>query len=329
MRRTLTLTIGALLCCGGVGAFILLRQLAIEHQQGQLAATEPLSQAVAASAPTLPLARPAPPPAANPLSAPPPQTPLAPAIAIIIDDLGNQWQYSKRVLDLRGDITLAILPFSPFAERLAKLAAHTDREVILHAPMEPLAHPAWHDGLHRKMNETELRRALAKMLDTLPTVRGVNNHMGSALTQERRPMDWVMDELRQRGLYFIDSRTSPGSQALASARQSAIPSARRDVFLDNVRTQEAIHLQFNTLIRLAHQRGQAIAIGHPYPETLAFLEQTLDQLDELGVRLVPASHLLNAPVTEATADRDTPRPATSLSIETHPYEPIGAPTKSI
>jgi polysaccharide deacetylase 2 family uncharacterized protein YibQ len=250
-------------------------------------------------------ARPFPSPAVNPLPHEPlPQELPQPAIAIIIDDLGNQWQYSQRALALHKDITLAILPFSPFGERLAQLAEYHGREVILHAPMEPLAHPAWRDGLRRGMSEQELRHSLANMLDNLPTVRGVNNHMGSALTQERTPMDWVMRELAQRDLYFIDSRTSPGSQALASARQHAIPSARRDVFLDNVRSPDAILAQFNTLVRLAHKRGQAIAIGHPYPETLAVLEQTLPQLGERGVRLVPASHLLDLPtMIETAADR--------------------------
>lgn len=282
----------------------------------------PAPDEVAAGAVAPPLAHSIPSPALSPLPGePPPPEPPRPAIAIIIDDLGNQWQPSKRTLELPGDITLAILPFSLFGDRLALLAEDQNREVILHAPMEPLAHPAWRDGLRRGMNEQELRRSLTDMLSDLPTVRGVNNHMGSALTQERASMNWVMDELAQRDLYFIDSRTSPRSQALASARQHSIPSARRDVFLDNIRSEKAIRAQFNTLVRLAHKRGQAIAIGHPYPETLAFLEQTLGQLDEWGVRLVPVSHLLHlAPPVETPA---------SLSVKTLPHQQPKLPTKSI
>lgn len=326
MRQTLTIGLWALLCLGGVGAFVHLRQLVIEYQQSNVATAE---RRLVTPTPMAQLTEPLPPPAASPLPHKPLRSHPRPAIAIIIDDLGNQWRYSKRALDLKGDVTLAILPFSPFGNRLAQLAEDQGREVILHAPMEPLAHPAWRDGLRRSMTEQELRRSLADMLNSLPTVRGMNNHMGSALTQERTPMDWIMHELAQRDLYFIDSRTSPGSQALLSARQNAIPSARRDVFLDNIRTPEAIRSQFNTLIRLAQKRGQAIAIGHPYPETLIFLEQELSRLDELGVRLVPASHLLHTQEKAETASQSSRDSATSLSVETHSHQPKNHPIKSI
>ncbi len=263
-------------------------------------------------------------PAFSPL--PEPALPI-PAIAIIIDDLGEQWQAGKRTLELPGDITLAILPFSTHGRRLAEIALQQSREVMLHAPMEPLSHPAWRDGLTRSMPEAELRRELRRMLDALPQIRGVNNHMGSALTQEREAMNWVMAELAPRGLYFIDSRTTPGSQALGAAQRHALPSARRDIFLDNVRTQEAIEQQFQALLRLARARGQAIAIGHPYPETLSFLEKAL--VDLKGVRLVPVSHLLSAP-SEAQTKRDTVihHPIPSLSADSHQGS-VGRPTKSI
>lgn len=329
MRRGLTLALWAAIGIAVLTGTTHLRQRLIEHQQSVATPTAPLDPApvvtwgefTAVPEKTLP-----------PAFSPVPQLqqePPPPAIAIIIDDLGNQWLQSKRTLDLPGDITLAILPFSPFSQRLAELAEQQGREVILHAPMEPLAHPAWRDGLRRNMSEKEMRSALAQMLDALPTVRGVNNHMGSALTQEVTPMNWIMSELGQRDLYFIDSRTSPSSQALKSARRSAIPSARRDVFLDNVRNPQAIGRQFNTLIRLAHQRGYAIAIGHPYPETLAFLEQKLAELNELGVQLVPASHLLDRPaMIDTAATRYRHESSTSLSIETHRRAPT-APSKSI
>lgn len=320
MRSTLILALWALLGVGGLAAFALLRQLAMEHQQDQAATA-------IVTTPTLP--SPLPPPTVLAADISPVTEPAAPAIAIIIDDLGNQWRHSKRTLDLPGEITLAILPFSPFGTRLAALAEHQGREVILHAPMEPLAHPAWRDGLRRDMSEAELRHALLQMLEALPTVRGVNNHMGSALTQERVAMGWVMEELAPRDLYFIDSRTSPSSQALASARDRTIPSARRDVFLDNVRSPAAIRRQFDLLIRLAHQRGRAIAIGHPYPETLAFLEDMLPQLEQFGVRLVPASHLLSVPIpSELANDKDHQSP-TSVSPSGRGADTTARPIKSI
>lgn len=263
-------------------------------------------------------------PAFSPLPAP---TSPVPAIAIIIDDLGEQWQAGKRAIELPGDITLAILPFSTHGRRLAEIALQQGREVMLHAPMEPLSHPAWRDGLTRGMTESELRRELHRMLCSLPRIRGVNNHMGSALTQERDAMDWVMAELAPRGLYFIDSRTTPASQALIAAQKHAIPSARRDIFLDNVRTEDAIAQQFRALLRLARERGRGIAIGHPYPETLSFLEKALIDLDD--VRLVPISHLLSAP-SEVQAKRDAGinPPIPSLSADIH-QQPTTRPIKSI
>lgn len=281
MRLALTVAFCGLL---GAGAAMLAGPL----REAQSSAPAP--------APPVQLFTPAPIPAFS--AVPPAPSALAertanPLIAIIIDDLGEQWQAGKRTLALPGDVTFAVLPVTPYGGRVAELATQQGREVILHAPMEPLSHPAWRGGLQRDMTEAELRLALATMLNALPTARGVNNHMGSALTQEREQMDWIMAELAGRGLYFIDSRTTPASQALASARDHAIPSARRDVFLDNIRTQEAIDRQFRILLKMARERGQAIAIGHPYPETLDFLEQVLPQLDELGVQLVPVSHLLN------------------------------------
>lgn len=215
-----------------------------------------------------------------------------PRIAIIIDDIGNQWLAGRRSVELTGDITLAVLPFSPHALALAQLAQRRGKELMLHAPMEPETHHAWHQGLDTLMDEHAIRTQLTLMLDSLPMVKGVNNHMGSALTQRDQSMTWIMEELAQRNLYFIDSRTSAHSRALEQARRLALASAKRDVFLDNVRSLDAINRQFNTLLHLARTRGSAIAIGHPYPETLLFLEKVLPDLPATGVQLMPVSQLL-------------------------------------
>lgn len=215
-----------------------------------------------------------------------------PKIAIIIDDLGDQWRAGKRSVELAGDVTLALLPFSPYALSIAELAGHHGKELMLHAPMEPEAHHSWQQGLDLSMDEFTLRRELQRMLKELPMVKGMNNHMGSALTQRAEAMSWVMDELAQQQLYFIDSRTSAGSQALQQAQRRALPSAKRDIFLDNQRTPQAIAEQFTKLLTKARLQGAAIAIAHPYPETLAFLEATLPRLAGEGVALVRVSALV-------------------------------------
>ncbi len=215
-----------------------------------------------------------------------------PQVVIIIDDIGHQWAAGERSVKLKGDVTLAILPFSPYAKKLAHLAHQHHKELMLHAPMEPEHHHSWKGGLSREMGQAEINATLLEMIAAVPGIRGVNNHMGSALTQNPKVMDWVMQTLDQQGLFFIDSRTSAHSQALNSALNRGLPALRRDVFLDNLQDSAAIKVQLNKLVALAQKRGFAVGIGHPYPETLSVLEGFMDTLDQKGVSLVPASQVL-------------------------------------
>ena len=221
-----------------------------------------------------------------------PSLPPKPQIAIILDDLGNQWENGKRSALLAGAVTLSILPNSPYALKLAQLGREQGKELMLHAPMEPIGHQAWNGGLSETMAQKDLRASLLQMVRAVPGVAGVNNHMGSALTQNQEVMGWVMDTLREQNLFFVDSRTSPQSRAWEAAQARQLPSAKRDVFLDNVRTHAAIELQLGKLITLAKQRGFALAIGHPYPETLTVLEHFLQRLPAQAVRLVSASQVV-------------------------------------
>ena len=215
-----------------------------------------------------------------------------PMVAIIIDDLGHRWDNSLRSLRLPGEVTLAILPFSPYAQKLAEQAHTAQKEVILHAPMEPISHHSWDGGIDRDMDERSVRDSLAQMLAGLPNARGVNNHMGSAVTPELELMNWVMEELAGRDLYFVDSRTSVNSRAIEAAQAQSVPNIKRDVFLDNNREPSAIAAQLRKLIAIAKKRGSAVGIGHPYPETLQVLEELLPNLAEEGIRLAPVSQLI-------------------------------------
>jgi polysaccharide deacetylase 2 family uncharacterized protein YibQ len=119
--------------------------------------------------------------------------------------------------------------------------------------------------------------------------------MGSRLTRQRETMQRLMRVVRNRGnLYFVDSRTTPASVAVEAARAEGIPTLARDVFLDHSRDVDAIERQFDELVRLARARGTALAIGHPYPETLAVLERRLPRLHAAGIALVPLAGLLSA-----------------------------------
>jgi len=225
----------------------------------------------------------------------------APRIAIIIDDLGYNRAAGEAVLALPAPVTCAVIPSTPHGQRLGRQAAAAGKEVMIHLPMAALDARRLDPGaLQEGMSEARIGTVLDQAQRALPAARGVNNHMGSALTAEAEPMRRLMDQLRQRHLYFVDSRTNAATVAEYSARQAGVATGRRDVFLDNRRDLTHINAQFNQLLRLARRRGHAIAIGHPYPETLDYLQQVLPLMEQTGIRVVPVSELLAAPV--ATAD---------------------------
>jgi len=230
-------------------------------------------------------------------------------ISIIIDDLGNNRDAGDRVARLQGPVACAILPHTPYAVRIAGQAHRYHKEVLLHLPMEAVSGQEPGPGaLDSAMSQTLLTLTLADDLASVPYVVGVNNHMGSLLTSRALPMQWVMQELSRHGdLFFVDSRTSAQSVAARAATKDHIPNLSRNVFLDDQPTIYAVERQFALLIRVARERGSAIAIGHPHPATLAVLQQWLPMLGFYRIRLVPLSAQL------ALNRRDAPTWRASLS----------------
>lgn len=217
-------------------------------------------------------------------------------ISIIIDDLGDQWRSGMRAINLPGQITYAILPHTPYSVKLAHKANDAGREVMLHFPMASNRRLRPGPGaVDVSMNQVNFRAQARNNLAAIPFVRGVNNHMGSQVTPSLKHMTWLMEDLAQRGdLFFVDSMTIGSSVAGFSAREKGIPSIRRDVFLDHHRDVVKIRKQFRRLLNLAKRRGYAVAIGHPYPETLAMLEAELPSLAAQGIELVAVSTLIQA-----------------------------------
>ncbi|MDO3381314.1 divergent polysaccharide deacetylase family protein [Gilvimarinus algae] len=213
-------------------------------------------------------------------------------LAIIIDDIGYNLTQGKRSAMLQGAYTLAILPSTPHGPTLARLGRDSGKELILHTPMANIAGlPLGPGGLENGMSRADTLAVLRASLDELPGITGLNNHTGSALTTQARPMGWVMGEAARRKLFFIDSRTTASSLALDVAQAYGLKSAKRDVFLDHSRKPADIRHQLERAIRIAKREGQAIAIGHPYPETLELLEQAADWFELEGIELVPASEV--------------------------------------
>ena len=217
----------------------------------------------------------------------------APKIAVIIDDVGNQLRPGMRAVELPGPIALAVLPHTPYATRLAVAASGKDKEVLVHMPMQA-AQASDDPGpgtLHLALTRTQFDQTLAAALLSVPGAIGINNHMGSLLTRDTTAMHWLMQAVKSDGrFFFVDSYTTHLSVGLMIAREHEVPALKRDVFLDVVPTIAAIGLAWNALVAQANEAGYAVAIAHPYPETLEFLEREL--IDFAGAELVPLSNLL-------------------------------------
>lgn len=217
---------------------------------------------------------------------------MPPTIAIIIDDMGHNLQEGERLAQMDQPLTLAFLPYRRYTVPLAKLAHKQQKEIMLHAPMANTRNfELGPGGLTSDMDERRIATTLRRALQSIPYVQGVNNHMGSLLTQKLQTMDWVMQELRQYPIYFVDSRTIASSVAGDVARAYQIPSLSRDVFLDHEQTEEFVDRQFKLLIKRARENGSAIGIGHPHKVTVDYLEKHLPELDAQGVAIATISGL--------------------------------------
>jgi len=215
-------------------------------------------------------------------------------IALIIDDLGNQALSGEQALALPGAVTYSFLPQTPFAWRQASKAHDLNKEVMLHLPMESdLGNLLGAGALTIDMSQAKMLETLQRDLASVPFVVGINNHMGSLLTRDPTAMSWLMSGLRERALFFIDSRTTDATVAEQVARANLIATGRRHVFLDNVQDESSVRARLQELVKTARRQGQAIGIAHPYPNTLAVLAEELPKLEAEGIQLVPASALTN------------------------------------
>jgi polysaccharide deacetylase 2 family uncharacterized protein YibQ len=229
------------------------------------------------------------------ISKPIPSSEDLPRVAIIIDDLGYQRKLSDMFLGLDAALTFSLLPYSPFQEHIARSAHEKGFEVMLHLPMEPREYPAIDPGpgtLLTQMEPDQLIDQLIKDLEAVAHIKGVNNHMGSRMTENSDQMNQILVVLKKRGFYFIDSRTTSKSVSRPAARLFQVPFGQRDVFIDHLQEPEFIRKQIAQLIRIAQAQGQAIGIAHPHQITYDILMEMLPKLKE-EVQLVPASELVH------------------------------------
>ncbi len=217
-----------------------------------------------------------------------------PRVAIIIDDIGYDRQLLRKLLAFDIPLTFAVLPQSPFFQSSVKAIRARGREIMLHQPMEPEEYPQVDPGpgaLLASMSPDDLIDQLNRNLDALPGVKGVNNHMGSRLTAESTRMYQVFSVLKERQLFFVDSRSTVATVCRPSASMFQVPFAERDIFLDHFQEAGFVRKQFKALMHEADKHGQAVAIGHPYPVTVDVFQEFLPTLKK-RVTLVSASEIV-------------------------------------
>ena len=242
-------------------------------------------------------------------------------IAIVIDDIGYR-KTDSDALNLPGNITFSILPQTPYGKRLAQQAFKQNRDILLHIPMESENDKVLGPGaLTHGMSEEKIRASLTRSFEEIPFAIGINNHMGSLLTQLHRPMARVMRFLKERELFFLDSLTTEYSRASLIAKDFGVPSLNRHIFLDNQLSSEYITKQFNQLIERAKTNHVAIAIAHPHPETIKALTLLLPRLAEAQIKLVPISELIQ--------DRETVKTQIAKTDENQPVYPQTIATKGL
>jgi polysaccharide deacetylase 2 family uncharacterized protein YibQ len=223
---------------------------------------------------------------------------IKPQVAIIVDDLGLEKEPVDRIIGISKKLSLAVLPYLPYSRYTAEVAHKRGVDVLLHLPMEPKESSGYMgvdagDGvLLVGLSKQEILSKLYRNLESVPYIKGVNNHMGSKFTENGELMEVVLREIKARGLFFIDSRTSPNTTGYQLARKLKVKTAQRDLFLDDPRRdEEYVRDQIRKLILISKEKGYAIGICHPYPATIKVLSESIHDIEK-EVNVVPVSKLV-------------------------------------
>ena len=198
-----------------------------------------------------------------------------PRVAIVIDDMGYRKTIGDRLLHLDLNLSFSFLPGGPNSANQAREAQRRGRDVLLHLPLEP-HDPTWNlgpGGLYVSMSRQSLQDTFARDLAVVPMAIGINNHMGSLFTENEPAMRALLTVVRANDLFFLDSITSSKSLGYDLARSMGVKTARRDIFLDNEHDDGKIANQLNKLLAVAEKHDWAIGLAHPFPSTLAALQE--------------------------------------------------------
>jgi polysaccharide deacetylase 2 family uncharacterized protein YibQ len=223
----------------------------------------------------------------------PKSTVSMPLVAILIDDMGYKYSINNEFLKLEAPLSFSFLPTAPYTPKLAKKAKDLGKDVLIHLPLEPV-NTAIDPGpgvLRLSMDFDSMLQLLRKDLDAVPGAIGVNNHMGSKFTTSKRGMELILTEIKRRGLFFVDSKTTHDSVAYVTARSMGIPATERAVFLDHDTQKESIRREIKKMVKLSIENGCVLAIGHPTSNTWKVLYEELPRVRK-NVSIVPVHKIL-------------------------------------
>lgn len=207
-------------------------------------------------------------------------------VSVIIDDMGRDVKTAEKFLALPYPLAFAVLPHEPHAQKVARMVKEKGKILLLHMPMEPHGYPEVKPGpgaLLLSQSPEKQHRLFLEALRRVPGAIGVNNHMGSRFTEDREAMTHFLSWIKEEGLFFVDSRTTPKTVACEVANQLNVPCLERNVFLDHKLTEGSVMTQLDELAQRASKQGYALAIGHPHDITYRILANNLAHFAENGV----------------------------------------------
>jgi polysaccharide deacetylase 2 family uncharacterized protein YibQ len=218
-------------------------------------------------------------------------------VALVIDDIGYDVAAAERLMDLDRNITLAILPYRPYSQDIAVKAYKRGVEVITHMPMQPASYPDVDPGRGKilvSQGPIEQQQITSDNIDAVPYAVGVNNHMGSRAMTDEKTVNSVLTVVKQKNMFFIDSRTIGNTIGFAMSRRLGVPSAERSVFLDSAEKNDinTTTSRLKDLLAKIKVQGGAIAIGHTSLETYIAIKQYLSKFRDLGIEFVYVSDLI-------------------------------------
>ncbi|ORJ44880.1 divergent polysaccharide deacetylase family protein [Haemophilus influenzae] len=244
-------------------------------------------------------------------------------LAIVIDDVGYHSKEDAAIFAMPREISVAIIPAAPYARARNQEAKSQGRDILIHMPMQPVSAVQIEDGgLHLGMSAAQVNDRVNTAKNIVRDAIGMNNHMGSAATADVNLMTHLMNTLREKHLFFLDSRTIGKSVAGKVAKEQGVRSLDRHIFLDDSNELADVQHQFQSAIHYARKHGTAIAIGHPRPNTIAVLQAGLRNLPE-DIQLVGMGNLWRnekviPPKPFILLFTEMPSPT---SME--PFEPVG------